>query len=83
MEIILIVIIAVAIDLVVGDPPDAIHPVAWMGKVISLVEKAGLKLNRTGQFVYGIGMTLLTAALFITPVYFLLLLDLQVSHPVV
>jgi adenosylcobinamide-phosphate synthase len=72
MEIILIVTIAVVIDLIIGDPPDAIHPVAWMGKVISLLEKAGLKLNSPGQFIYGTGMTLFMAALFITPVFFLL-----------
>jgi adenosylcobinamide-phosphate synthase len=36
------------------------------------MEKGGLKLDSTSQFIYGIGMTLLTAALFITPVFFLL-----------
>jgi len=71
MEIILTMALAVAIDLALGDPPDIAHPVAWMGKVITLLEKGGLKLNSNGQFIYGIGMTIFTTALFVTPVYFL------------
>jgi adenosylcobinamide-phosphate synthase len=71
MEIILILALAAAIDLAVGDPPDIVHPVAWMGKVIALLEKGGLKLNASGQFIYGIGMTIFTTALFVIPVYFL------------
>jgi len=73
MEIILIIAIAVVIDLVLGDPPNAFHPVAWMGHVISFLEKGGLKLNPTAQFFYGIVMTLLTIAIFIVPVFFLFL----------
>ena len=72
MEILIILALAAAIDLALGDPPDAFHPVAWMGRVISLLERGGLKLNAAGQFAYGIGMTLFTAALFVLPVYFLL-----------
>jgi adenosylcobinamide-phosphate synthase len=72
MEIILIIALAAAIDVALGDPPDAFHPVAWMGKVISRLEKGGLKLNPTSQFLYGMGMTLFTVALFSLPVYFVL-----------
>lgn len=73
MEIILIVAIAVVIDLALGDPPNAFHPVAWMGKIISLLEKGGLKLNPAAQFFYGIVMTLLTITIFIVPICFLFL----------
>ena len=73
MEIILIIAIAVVIDLALGDPPNAFHPVAWMGKVISLLEKGGLKLNPTVQFCYGIVMTLFIVTLFIVPIFFLFL----------
>jgi adenosylcobinamide-phosphate synthase len=71
MEIILILALATAIDLALGDPPDIAHPVAWMGKVIALLEKGGLKLNSAGQLIYGIVMTVFTMALFVTPTYFL------------
>ncbi len=67
----MIIILAVAADLAFGDPPDAFHPVAWMGKVISLLEKAGLKFSPTAQFFYGMGLTLFTMALFTVPVYFI------------
>jgi len=71
MEIILIIVLAAAVDLALGDPPDALHPVAWMGKVVSLLEKGGLKLGPTAQFFYGMGMTLFTVALFVIPIYFI------------
>lgn len=72
MEWLLVPALAVILDITIGDPPNAIHPVAWMGKVISLLEKPGLKLDSAGQFIYGIFMTLFTAALFAIPAYYLL-----------
>ena len=71
MEIILILALALALDLALGDPPNAIHPVAWMGKVISLLERGSHGQRPVGQFLYGILMTLFTMALFIIPVYFI------------
>jgi len=71
METIIVIASAVVIDVALGDPPNAFHPVAWMGKVISLLEKGGLKLNPTAQFIYGALMTLFITALFVIPVYFL------------
>ena len=71
METILIIALAAAIDVALGDPPNAFHPVAWMGKVISLLEKGGLKLNPAAQFIYGTVMTLFAMALFVVPTYFL------------
>jgi adenosylcobinamide-phosphate synthase len=72
MEILAFTALAIIIDLTLGDPPNALHPVAWMGKVISLLEKGGLKLRPTGQFIYGIAMTVLITALFVVPVYFII-----------
>jgi adenosylcobinamide-phosphate synthase len=72
MEFIIILAIAVAIDLAVGDPPNVVHPVAWIGKVIGFLEKGGLKLRPGVQFIYGIAMTVITIALFVIPVYFIL-----------
>ncbi|OGO45469.1 MAG: cobalamin biosynthesis protein CobD [Chloroflexi bacterium RBG_16_60_22] len=73
MEILIILALAVAIDLALGDPPNAFHPVAWMGKVISLLSKIGLKLNPAGQFIWGMVITLFTVALFTVPLYFIFL----------
>ena len=36
MEMILILLLAIALDVTLGDPPDIIHPVAGMGKVIDV-----------------------------------------------
>lgn len=72
MEIIAVLALAIIVDLALGDPPDALHPVAWMGKVISLLEKGGLKLKPAGQFIYGIAMTLFVTALFVVPVFFII-----------
>jgi len=72
METIIIIAIAAALDIALGDPPNAFHPVAWMGRVISLLEKVGLKLRSPApQFIYGALMTLFITALFVVPVFFL------------
>ena len=58
--IIVIIISAVLIDILFGDPPNRFHPVAWSGKLISsLWEKrpAGRKVQ---LFLYGVFLTLVT-----------------------
>ncbi|WP_332445591.1 cobalamin biosynthesis protein [Dehalococcoides mccartyi] len=72
MEVLFIFLLALIIDLVFGDPPNAFHPVAYMGRVIALFERAGFKGGRVYQFVYGIVMVFIAMALFFIPVYFLL-----------
>ena len=72
MDFILILALAAIIDLAFGDPPNALHPVAWMGRVITPLERVGLGLHHRLQFIYGLVITLAVAALFALPVYFLL-----------
>ena len=45
-----ILVPAVLLDLLLGDPPDACHPVAWMGRAISWLEKRGLKWRHPAQW---------------------------------
>jgi adenosylcobinamide-phosphate synthase len=71
METLLITALAVVLDIALGDPPNIIHPVAWMGKIISLLEKGGRKLKPAGQFIYGVLITLFTTALFAVPAFYL------------
>ena len=71
-EYLLIVSLALILDLTLGEPPNVIHPVAWMGRVISLMERGNKSSSRTVQFVYGVVMVLFTMAIFVTPAYFLL-----------
>ncbi len=68
----LILSVALAIDLVLGEPPCAIHPVVWIGKVISFLKKRGTGQKKSVQFVYGCGITLLTIGLFAAPAYFVI-----------
>ncbi len=39
MELLFVLLLALALDALVGEPPRAMHPVAWMGKAISLLER--------------------------------------------
>lgn len=81
MEPLLILLIALALDLLLGEPPSPIHPVVWMGKTISLGEKlapslhkapASSKKERAKQLVYGACLTLLTVSIFAAATYFAL-----------
>jgi len=72
MDILVMLSIALAVDLALGEPPHLIHPVVWMGKVISFLEKGGAGRSRLAQFVYGIGMVLLLMGLFTAATYFIL-----------
>lgn len=73
MEMLMILALAITLDMAWGDPPNAIHPVAWMGKVISFLERGDHGHRPITQFFYGILMTLFTMALFVIPAYFILL----------
>jgi len=72
MEILLILFLAITIDLALGDPPNVIHPVAWMGKVVSFLEKGSNGQRPVTQFLYGLGIVLVTMGLFVAPAYFIL-----------
>lgn len=72
VEILLILSVALAIDLVLGEPPRLIHPVVWVGKVTSLLEKANTGRYPIVQFVYGAGITLTVTGLFTVLAYFIL-----------
>lgn len=72
VELLIIFLVGLAVDLVLGEPPLVIHPVSWMGKAISFLAKWGTGYGRFTQFMYGLVIVLLTIAVFVTPVYFLL-----------
>ncbi|MCX7912812.1 MAG: cobalamin biosynthesis protein [Dehalococcoidales bacterium] len=72
MEPILCIAIAVALDIAFGEPPNAIHPVAWMGRLAGALEGPGHKMPAAAQLGYGVLMTLLVIAVFTAPVYFLM-----------
>lgn len=59
MDIIYILVVALVIEFTVGDPPNAIHPVAWVGKAISFFERFAFISGKAYQFIYGVVITLL------------------------
>jgi len=73
MEFLLILLLALVLDLALGDPPDVIHPVAWMGKITSFLEKRCRSQSHAVQFLYGMAIVLFIMALFTLPAYFTLL----------
>ncbi len=72
MEIVFVLLIALALDLALSEPPNSWHPVAWLGKLIALETKASPHKGRLRQLAYGIGMVMVTLGLVVTPAYFLL-----------
>jgi adenosylcobinamide-phosphate synthase len=72
MEVVYILMIAVILDLVFGEPPNALHPVFWMGGFISFLLRGSQKRSNAVQFIWGLAVTLLTIAIFVTAAFFLL-----------
>lgn len=71
MEIIFILFIALAIDLAFGEPPNSWHPVAWLGKLISLETKWAPRRGKVIPLFFGIVIVLLTVGAITAPIYFL------------
>ncbi|MFH1651490.1 MAG: adenosylcobinamide-phosphate synthase CbiB [Chloroflexota bacterium] len=72
MEVGLVLVLAFVADVALGDPPDRLHPVAGMGRVIAFLEKGGMRGSPRWQFFYGAGIVLVTVALFAVPTFYLL-----------
>ena len=72
MDILLILSAALVIDLALGELPRSIHPVVWMGRVTSFLERGGVGQSPLVQLSYGSGMVLFTIGLFTVPTYFTL-----------
>jgi adenosylcobinamide-phosphate synthase len=72
MESIIILLLALAIDLTVGEFPRPLHPVVWMGKLTLLGLKIAPRRKHWAQLGYGVAVVVLVLAIFVLPVYFLL-----------
>ena len=70
MSNIFVLLLALVIDLAVGEPPNPVHPVVWMGKLITLFMRWGGGRNRAIQFIYGLFVSLFTIGVFSVAVYF-------------
>jgi adenosylcobinamide-phosphate synthase len=59
-----VLLAAVALDAVVGEPPNAVHPVAWMGGVAAPFARRALRLGPHGQLLAGGVLALVLPAVF-------------------
>jgi len=51
-----VILLALLIDLTFGDPPNRLHPVAWMGSAIGWARRHAPKAGHRAQFLYGAGL---------------------------
>ena len=62
---------ALLLDALAGEAPNPRHPVAWLGKLISLELKLEPAEGPRRQFLYGTALVILTCAAVTVPLYFL------------
>jgi adenosylcobinamide-phosphate synthase len=73
MEYIAILLLALVMDFVFGEPSRVFHLTVWTGKLVDFFSRFGLSLSRPAwQFIYGALMTLFIIALFPIASYVLL-----------
>jgi adenosylcobinamide-phosphate synthase len=72
MESIIILLLALAIDLTVGEFSRPLHPVVWMGKLTSLGLRFSPRRKHRAQLGWGVAVVVLVLAIFVVPAYFLL-----------
>jgi adenosylcobinamide-phosphate synthase len=60
----LVLAIALLIDLAIGEPPDALHPVVWMGTLASRLVRLAPRRDRAGQLVAGAAIALVVPLTF-------------------
>jgi adenosylcobinamide-phosphate synthase len=70
MSNVLVLLLALVIDQALGEPPNPVHPVVWMGKLIALFMRWGGGRSRVVQFLYGLFVSLFTIGVFSVAVYF-------------
>jgi adenosylcobinamide-phosphate synthase len=60
MEGALIMMLAVALDVLLGEPPSRLHPVVWIGRVVGVLERGAPSRGVGGQLAYGCAMVVLS-----------------------
>ena len=60
------VLLAGLIDVTLGEPPTALHPVVWMGRLIGALERRRPRSRPGAEFVYGVLIVIVTAGTALT-----------------
>jgi len=82
MELLLVFLLALTLDVSLGEPPRAIHPVVWMGKAVALWQRFAPTRGRRSQLVYGASAAVVTIGVFTAAAYYVLAYASQLN-PVV
>jgi len=56
-------LLALFLDLLLGDPPNRVHPTAWMGSLIAFLMRFRPRGNRLAELAYGVFVLLVGVAL--------------------
>ena len=64
MDTLLILLIALVIDIILGEAPNRFHPVAWLGSFINCVFRLAPEKGKKKQLTFGVPAVLGTVALF-------------------
>ena len=61
---VLVLLLALVLDLALGEPPNRLHPTVWIGKTVALAERIapGPQAAPPLQLAFGAGMALLIPA---------------------
>lgn len=63
----IVFVLALTVDFIFGELPRPIHPVVWMGKVISPMQRCALQQGKSAQCISGVALVIGTLALFVFP----------------
>ncbi|MCL4394771.1 MAG: cobalamin biosynthesis protein [Chloroflexi bacterium] len=63
----IILLLAVAIDRQFGDPPNALHPVAWFGRLANAMVRCVSRRDPRTEFAYGVGIITAVVAAAVLP----------------
>ncbi len=67
-----VLVAALAVDVLVGEPPNALHPVVWMGKLTRLLERLSPTRGRFAQLVAGALIAVTVPSVFAAAAFFVL-----------
>lgn len=81
MEALWILLIAVAIDVIVGEPSARLHPVVWMGRSIAFFEARAPNVRSNGQLLYGAALVLLGLLAWLLPLFLFLTWIARLGQP--
>lgn len=58
---------ALLIDWLLGEPPNALHPVAWLGNLIGALERRAPRDRPLVELIYGTGVAALACVAALAP----------------